>query len=241
MKLTRFFVALFALAAFATSASAQGVASLNWDSCVGPLNKVITAGSTASLYASVTNHSTPNNAYQVFVAMGAGSFGPMRDAWRFDPTGCQGSAFITIDHLAPAAVVKTCPSFQPPIQNLQIKDYSFDPISGKTRAVCANAYPDGNTAGNDPAKRYFLARFLFDHTFSVVGATTPGVDCGGVEQPVCAHFTSASWLSLDGVETEWVKNSEFVTVNDANNDTRCPGATPAKNTSWGSVKAQYKR
>lgn len=241
MKLTRFFVALFAVAAFATTASAQGVASLNWDSCTGPLNKAIAPATTASLYASVVGHSAPHNAYQVFVSMGSGSFGPMRDAWRFDPAGCQGSAFITIDNLAPAAVVKTCPSFQPPIQNLAIKDYSFDPISGKTRAVCANAYPDGDLDGNNAAVRYFLARFLFDHTFSVVGATTPGVDCGGIEQAVCAHFTSASWLSLDGVETEWAKNSEFVTANDAANETRCPGATPAKSASWGSVKAQYKR
>lgn len=242
MKLTRFFVALFAVAAFATSASAQGVASLNWDNCTGPLNKAIAPATTASLYASVIGHSSNHNAYQVWVSLGSGSFGPMRDAWRFDPAGCQGSAFITIDHLAPAAVIKTCPSFQPPIQQLAIKDYSFDPISGKTRAVLANAYPDGDLDGTNPATRYFLARFLFDHTFSVVGATTPGADCGGLEQAVCAHFTSASWLNpADGVETEWAKNSEFVTANDATNETRCPGATPAKSASWGSVKAQYKR
>jgi hypothetical protein len=241
MKVTRFLVALSAVAAFATSASAQGVASLNWDTCAGPIAKAIAPGTVASLYASVTNHSAPHNAYQVFVALGSGSAGPIADAWRFDAAGCQGSSFITIDHIAPAAVIKVCPSFQPPVQSLPVKDYSFDPISGKARAVCSNAYPAGDLDGTNPATRYFLARFLFDHTFSVVGPTTPGADCGGLEKPVCAHFTSASWLNIGGsVETEWAKNSEFVTANDPNNDTRCPGATPAQPTTWGSIKAQYK-
>ena len=241
MKLTRFLVSLFAVATFATSASAAGVSSLNWDNCTGPLDKAVTPGSVVSMYASVLGQDTPHKAYQVFVALGSGSFGPMKDAWRFDAPGCQGSSFITIDHLAPAAVVKTCPSFMPPIQSLQIKDYSFDAVSGKCRAVLANSYPSATNQNITPTTRYFLARFLFDHTFSVVGPTTPGVDCGGVEQPVCAHFTSSSWLTLDGVEIEWAKNSEFVTANDASNATRCPGATPAQTTSWGSIKAQYKR
>ena len=56
-----------------------------------------------------------------------------------------------------------------------------------------------------------------------------------------ACYTSSSWLTLDGVEIEWAKNSEFVTANDASNATRCPGATPAQSASWGSIKAQYKR
>ncbi len=241
MKVTRFLVSLFAVAAFASSASAQGVASLNWDTCIGPLDKAIVPGSAYGLVASVIGHSAPHKAYQVFVALGSGSAGSMRDAWRFDAPGCQGSAFITIDNLSPPLLSKACPSFQPAVQNLPVKDYSYDPVSGKTRAVCANSYPAGDLDGNNPAQRYFLARFLFDHTFSAVGPTTPGETCGGVEQPVCAHFTSSSWLTLDNTEFEWAKNSEFVTASDPNNNTRCPGATPAQSASWGSIKAQYKR
>lgn len=245
MKVTNFLVSLVMLGAVATTASAQGgVASLNWNSCVGPLNRSITPDALNSLYASVSGHSAPHKAYQVFVAFGSGSAGPLRDAWRFDAPGCQGSSFLAIDHLAPAAVVKSCPSFQGPLQSLQIKDYSVDPISGKARGVLANSYPTGSssmtTPTTNPAVRYFLARFLFDHSFSVNGATTPGADCGGLEVGVCAHFTSSAWLDLDGAEFEWAKNSEWVTANDANNDTRCPGATPAQATSWGSIKAQYK-
>lgn len=241
MKVTRFLVSLIMLGAVATTASAQGVASLNWNSCTGPLNRTITPDALNSLYASVIGQSIPHSGYQVFVVLGSGSAGPLRDAWRFDAAGCQGSSFIQIDHLAPAAVVKACPSLQGIAQSLQIKDYSVDAVTGKARAVLANAYPSGIATSN-PAQRYFLARFLFDHSFSVAGATTPGADCGGVEVPVCAHFTSTAWIELaTGVEFEWAKNSEFVTANDPNNDTRCPGATPAANTSWGAIKAQYKR
>ena len=239
MKVTRYFFSLLMLAAVATSASAQGVASLNWNTCVGPLNRTITADGTNGLYASVSGHSAAHKAYQVFVLFGSGSAGPIRDAWRFDAPGCQGSSFLSIDHLAPAAVVKTCPSFQGALQSLQIKDYSVDVVSGRARGVLANSYPAG-IASTTPATRYFLARFLFDHTFSVSGATTPGADCGGLEVPVCALLTSSAWLDLDGLEHEWSKNSEYATANDPNNDSRCPGATPATATSWGSIKAQYK-
>lgn len=243
MKLTRFLFSALLLGAMATTASAQGSVSLNWDSCVGPIDKAVTPGSTASLYGSVLGHSTPHKAYQIWMFFGAGNAGAMRDAWRFDPAGCQGSSFITIDHLAPAAVVKSCPTFQGTLPSIQIKDYSFDPLTGKTRAVIANTYPDGNFVQVNPAQRYFLARFLFDHTFSVVGATTPGVDCGGVETAVCGHiiFNKASWLNMDGVEFPWAWQQEYVTANDPGNSTGCPGATPAAPTTWGAIKHTYKR
>ena len=237
MNVTRFLVSLVLLAAVATAASAQGVAGLHWNSCFGPIDRTITADANNSLYVSVIGHSAAHKAYQVFV--GFGSVSGIRDAWRFDAPGCQGSSFLTIDHLAPAAVAKACPSFQGALQSLQIKDYSYDVVTGKTRGVLANSYPAGIPASN-PAIRYFLARLVFDHTFSVAGPTTPGVDCGGLDVTVCAHFLSTAWLSLDGVETEWAKSPEFVTANDPSAGAGC-FPTPAENTTWGAIKAQYKR
>jgi hypothetical protein len=241
MKVTRFLLSALFLGAMATAASAQGVASLGWDGCTGPINKAVAAGTIADLNATVINHSTPHKAYQVFISLGSGAAGPLRDAWRFDAAGCQGSSLITINHLSPALLSKTCPSFQGTLPSLQIKDYSYDPLTGKARGVLANTYPDGNSVQINPLQRYFLAQFKFDHTFSTVGPSDPGQTCGGVEVPVCAHFTSASWLNFDGIETEWTRGQEFVTANDPNNVTRCPGATPAENKTWGSLKAQYKR
>lgn len=242
MKLTRFLFSALLLGAMATTASAQSV-SLNWNNCTGPIDRTITPDNLNSLYASVIGHNQPHKAYQVWMFFGSGNAGAVRDAWRFDPAGCQGSSFIQIDHLAPAAVVKTCPTFQGALPSIQIKDYSFDPVSGKTRAVIANTYPDGNVTQVNPAVRYFLARFLFDHTFSVAGPTTPGVDCGGLATSVCGHIIAdkASWLTLDGVEIPWAWQQEFVTANDPANSTGCPGATPAAPTTWGAIKHTYKR
>jgi hypothetical protein len=240
MKVTRFLFSVLLLGAMASTASAQS-AYLNWSTCTGPINKAITADANNVLVASVIGQTQPHKAYQVYVALGSGNAGALRDAWRFDPAGCQGSSFITIAHLAPALISKACPSFQGALASIQIKDYSFDAVSGKARAVLANTYPDGNVTQVLPGQRYFLAGFIFDHTFSVIGATTPGADCGGVETPVCAHLTKASWLTLDGVELQYPFASEFVTANDASNSTGCPGATPAAATSWGAVKGTYRR
>src|SRR5262245_61596774 len=199
MKVTRFLLSALFLGAMATSAFAQGAASLNWDTCIGPINKAIPGGGVADLNASVLGHNQPHKAYQVFVGLGSGNAGAIRDAWRFDAAGCQGASLITINHLSPGTLSKACPSFQGALTSIQIKDYSFDALTGKARAVCANTYPDGNTTQVNPAIRYFLAQFHFDHTFSVAGPTDPGNTCGGVEVGVCAHLTSATWLTLAGV------------------------------------------
>jgi len=138
-----------------------------------------------------------------------------------------------------AAQAKTCPSFQGTLASIQIKDYSYDPATGRARAVLANPYPAGNQTQINPAQRYFLAGFLFDHLFSVNGPTTPGADCGGLEVPVCAHLTRYSWLTLDGQEIPWVAGQEYVTSNDPNTIS-CFG-TPAVRTTWGLIKHQYTR
>ncbi len=237
MKVTRFLLSVLFLGAMATTASAQS-AWLNWDSCVGPINKAIAPGTQARMVASVTGQAGAHKAYQVFVSLGSGNAGALRDAWRFDAPGCQGSAFITIEHIPPAALAKACPAFQGANSSIQIKDYSYDGPSGKARAVLANTYPAGQAPN---AARQFLAGFLFDHLYSVNGATTPGADCGGLEVAVCAHLTRASWLDLDGVEYQYPFASEYVTSNDPSNSTGCPGAPPAEAATWGSIKHQYKR
>jgi hypothetical protein len=170
--------------------------------------------------------------------------GPIRDAWRFDPTGCEGSSFFTLNHLAPASVSKTCPSFQGTIQSLQIKDYSFDGTTGKVRITLANAYPNnglGNPSATNPGIRYFLANYHFDLSFATPGPTPPdNSTCGGVEVPTCWGLSSASWLDNNGVETQWAIAAGFITTNDPNNTQGCPGAVPAAPRTWGSVKSQYR-
>jgi hypothetical protein len=236
MKVTRFLVSLLFLGV-ASNAFADGAVSINWDSCTGPINKTIVAGAN-NLYESVLGQSLPHQAYQV--QLGLYSPGGLRDAWRFDPAGCQGSSFITINHLAPAAVVKVCPTFQGTAQSVQVKDYSYDSLTGRARLALYNAYPPSNTTQIVPTQRYFLGQIIFDHSFSVAGATDPGNTCGGLEVPVCIVVTSASWLDPAGAEFPWTVAQGYVTANDPTNSTQCPGPTAARATTWGNLKNQYR-
>jgi hypothetical protein len=232
MKVTRFLASLLFLGFASTSAFAQGVVSVSWDNCAGPINKQIVIGPNV-LNESVIGHSAPHQAYQVILALG--SPGGLRDAWRFDPVGCQTSSGITINHLT-----KACPSFQGAFASVQVKDYSYDALSGKARLSLFNAYPPANNSEVNPLVRYGLGAITFDHSFSVVGPGSPGATCGGLEAPVCIHITSAAWLDPAGAEHPWAVGQEFVTANDVLNSSNCPGATPATPKTWGSLKNQYR-
>lgn len=244
MKVTRFLVSLLFLAAASTSAHAQAV-SLNWDSCTGPIDKSVVPGSTTNaIFASVLGQSITCQAYQFQVTVGGN--GVLRDAWRFDPAGCQGSALLTLDHITSS---KTCPSFQGTLASVQVKDFSFDALTGKAKISLYDAYPNnpspgappaGNPLATNPAQRYFLGRIQMDETYGVVGPSDPGLTCGGLEVGTCFHLTSQTWLDLNGNEIPWAVASEFVTANDPNNSSHCPGATPAQATTWGSLKGQYR-
>jgi len=247
MKVTRFLASLLFLSAASSSAFAAGAVSMSWDGCTGPIDKAIAPGSQASAFVSVLGQSVTSQAYQVQVTVGGN--GPLRDAWRFDPTGCQGSSFLTIDHLAPAAVVKACPTFQGALASVQVKDYSYDTLTGKARISLYDAYPNnaagggaaqGNPAATVPTQRYFLGRFLFDELFGVNGPSDPAVACGGLEIGTCFHLTSQTWLDLQGNEIAWTIAQEYLTSNDPNNGSRCPGATATKSTTWGNLKNQYR-
>jgi len=241
MKLNRIFASMLILAATATASFADGVVSLNWDSCVGPVNKAVAGGAPVDAYVSVIGQTQTAQSYQC-VTWGAQPGGPMRDAWRFDPTGCD-AGFFTLNHLAPAAVTKTCPSFQGAQQSLQIKDYSYDSTTGKVKIVLANAYPNGG-AGNPAATvagtHYFLANYHFDLSFAVAGPGDPPNTCGGVDVPACFALTSATWLDLSGNEIAWTPGQNFITANDPTNAQHCPGIVPAQTRTWGSLKSQYR-
>jgi hypothetical protein len=237
MKVTRFLASLLVLGAAATSAFAEGTVQINWDSCTGPINKAVTPGVVAQSAVSVINQTALASGHQVFILVGQP--GGLRDAWRFDPDGCQGSTLITMDHLPPGTLSKACPAFQGTLQSLQIKDYSYDPVTGKARGVIADAYPSGQVSIN-PAQRYFLAGWKFDQTFGVNGPSDPGQTCGGLEFPTCIHITKASYITFaDGVEHDWIIGGEYITANDAANSSNCPAATPAASTTWGKLKSTY--
>lgn len=247
MKLNRIFASMLILAATASTSFAAGVASISWTSCVGPVNLNTTGGAPVNAYVSVLGQSQTAQAYQCTTI--GGSPGGIQDAWRFDAVGCEGASFFVLNHLATAAVVKSCPSFSGTAPGLQIKKYEYDATTGKVSILLASAYPNpdvnqvpqGNPGAVNPAVRYFLANYNFDLTFATVGPTDPGAGtCGGVGVPVCFALKQASWLTLDGLEIQWALGQDHITSNDPNNSTGCPGAVPAAARTWGSVKNQYR-
>jgi len=233
--------------------AANGVVDMTWGLTCTPIVTDITptAGPTSMIVSALGNDQT-HNAYQVRFLI-ASTTRTIPDAWRFDAAGCQGTSFITINHLPPATASKTCPAFQGANPSIQIKDYSFiqnspDYPSTEVRGVLANTYPAGATSL--PATRYFLAQFIFDHTFSVVGATTPGADCGGFETAMCLALLTGprvggegttSYLRLaDGVEVPFDPGQTWLSTHGATASCDQPGSVPAKDATWGQIKSQYR-
>src|SRR5258708_1309164 len=132
MKLNRLFASMLILAATASVSFSQVAASISWNACTGPVDLAVTGGLPVNAFVSVLGHSQVAQAYQC-VTIGGSASGGLRDAWRFDPTGCEGSSFFTLNHLAPGAVSKTCPSFQGALPSLPLKDLSFVLADGKAR------------------------------------------------------------------------------------------------------------
>jgi hypothetical protein len=259
MKVTRFLLSAVLLLGFAGVSFAQvpeipengGNMNLQWDTCVLPVvqNKNSSAGANVA-YATVTGHALPHQAYAVWLLVGD-SNRELPDSWRFDSAGCNGG-FAGAAHQPPVALAKSCPGFVPAnVQTVTIPAYQLAPAGLGYATTLGNpslsvSYNNGGAGSPNinPAVRYHLAGFTFDHTFSVPGPTNPGVDCGGFERGMCivAIPNKCSWLDLAGVEWEFNNIAAcFLTYNGGTSGGLCPGVIPAEQKSWGSIKSQYKR
>jgi hypothetical protein len=227
----------------APCAQAAGTVSLSWDTCTGPLNRKIQPGSLVSFYVSEIGHSEPHYGYDVRVQLstwcGTDGATPLPDAWRFEDGGCQGPDFLLIEHLTPDGSY-FCYSFQGAVASQQIKQFTYDPLSGKAEIALVNAYPAG-AISTDPTKRYYLARVLFDQTFGAAGPSVPGVACGGLEQPVCLLLRKASWLDGSSTERAFAVANACIGANDlTGSGTGCNLPTAARPATWGAIRSQYR-
>jgi hypothetical protein len=227
---------------------------MGWTACnASPITDLTVTANQASginLVVMVSGQTDPTTAYQCQILYGNASK-TVPDAWRFDAAGCQGSAFVVVNAKSPAALSKTCPSFQDagaPNQALAITDVSFYPsghsyASTLMRISCANSYPAGNVPVG--ATKYFLCDAEFNESFGVVGASDPGNTCGGLEGVMCFNLASASFLPNDGVGTEadfvfhGGATGDWATASTAGPAGGCQG-TPAQTRTWGSIKSQYR-
>ena len=255
MKVTRFLLSAALLLGFAGISYAQvtpvpeagGTMRLSWDSCNALSNKDSFNGAN-TLYASVTNHTTPHQAYQVWLLLGD-SNKQLPDAWRFDAAGCNGGFFQFLAQ-PPVALAKACPGFVPTAtQQFTIPVYQFAPpglgyATTLGNAFLAVSYPTGSN-NITAATRYHLAGFTFDHTFSSNGPTPADLSsCGNFERGMCivAIPDKCTWLDMQGAEWEFNGTpAAWVTYNGGAVGSICPGVIPAEQKTWGSIKAQYNR
>ncbi|MGH7724646.1 MAG: hypothetical protein ACREOU_04390 [Candidatus Eiseniibacteriota bacterium] len=259
-KLLTSLVLLGALGVVHQAHAAIGTVDASWDACAPiVVDKTTTVAGPVGLVISILGHDEFHQGYEVWGILGTAAR-TTPDAWAFDAAGCQTPAGITIDHLSPVALSKTCPSFQGNAASVQIKAYDTGAGSGDLqydpnlrRLVLANAYPAGISTSL-ATQRYFLARFLFDHSFSVPGPGTPGVDCGGYENAICFTMLGGSepgsvatgkwwakvnYLDQAGATRELPVGNRIATFNNAGNPMGC-AAVPAVNKTWGQIKSQYR-
>ena len=241
MRALLFLPTLFLLAVVPPAIAAPQL-SLTWDTCVGPIDKTAVDPGVYTLNASLTGLDVPTKAYQVWISYGDAAL-QVPDAWRFDAFGCQTEANISINNLPSPAISKVCPALQGTVPSLQIKTTDlwppvFNVPTTLMRSLLANAYPEGNPVV-DPSTHWFLAGFRFDHTYSIVGPTVdPNSYCGGFETSICFRVQIASYLTLDDVDHPIDGIGAVVAT--FNGGAGC-GPVPARPSTWGDIKAQYRR
>jgi len=224
----------------AAPARAAGTFDLSWDGCTGPIVKTITPGSVNTVYATLSGQSEGMLGYTIRLAISTNCpcltscNQPTQppDAWRFDAGGCQGSisdSLVFIDRNPEVALSKTCPAFAPnylPTYQVTEVEYEFFP-----RLVLGVAYGSEGVASADPNLRYTLGRFVIDQSFGVTGAGTPGT-CGGLESPICIWRLEGTWFPIAGnAPLAWNAGVSYLRTSDP---------SPARATTWGAIKNQYR-
>jgi hypothetical protein len=220
------------LVASGASQAAVGTVDMTWDGCTGPVDKTTTTPDFYSIFITVIGHDQATRAYDVRVYYGNATQ-EVPDAWRFDADGCETSAGIQQD-----ATSKECPAFgESADSNFVIKFVRFSqPYKTLMEVIFAHSYAPGNAP--NPATRYLLERIRFDLNAAVPGegsATT----CGGFEQPMCFALNFATFLDVNRNEIPFNYSRPSLTVAFNGLAANCPGSSPARASTWGSIKGQY--
>jgi len=230
------------LLATATAASAAGL-NLRWQNCAGD------AGTQNRTFACTNNTGTSVlagsfildadlalvNGDELVVDLASAS-PSLVDWWRFGAVGTCRQLSLSIAAQDGAG----CPDMFSLAASMNIAAYQMGLHGANSaRILCVNAVQAAAITDLAGGQEYGIAKWTINHQKSV-GAGS----CAGCTTPVCISFNSAKITTETiGVQAlltgEAAPGSSFCTWQ-GGAGTNCPGATPTKNTSWGSVKSLYR-
>lgn len=204
--------------------------TLTWDDCGALVVSKDFAG--PGFYAqtiSAEGLTQPLNSYFLGIGMGP----VVVDAWQFYSPGlrgCQGSSRLAVSAAAtgcsavPGAVFTTV-SMGPGITD----PYVYLNVA----ATVSPAFVP------DPAVRYALVHFVYDHTHSVAGPSGTGT-CGGAAVLQCFGISGAGLNSgfTPGVDYVWA--NDMITWQQPDHSGVCPYAVPIRRATWGLIKTLYR-
>lgn len=241
MKLTRFLVTFALLVGVTGVASAQvGSISIWWDVCSSTatpanLNKQFAGPAIYKQVISATGVEEVAQGWELSIKISTPS--PVfPDAWRFESGGCNDQQLAGSTSL----LNTNCRSLQG-ANPLPLFKYDYNnAISGPNRSVIQafNAYDPFDPLA---ANTYVVAQLNYDHALSAPGPNNPAVGCGLADAPVCHHITRHGFLNAANSVVNWPVGNEFVTWNDGQNVSQCPGATPTQASTWGKLKGTYRQ
>ncbi len=242
--LIRPFVNGLALAALvvAPSPAAATTLDLSWDACTPVITNKVPTGSPPDpivLVVRAVGQVDPHTGFEFRIDMeDAGAVLP--DAWRFDLAGCPGEGFISIRTDPTTAA---CPAFQglpATVQTgIRYEPYALPGPLGappfRFALLVSSRYP---VTGAPPAGAIrSLVRVVFNHRFSVLGPSDPGINCGGFERNLCltVHPGSARWFDASGTPVPFDVGQSWLTFRG-----ECY-PVPVAPTTWGTIKGQFRR
>ena len=236
MAIAGFLAASLALAA---TAEAQTV-DFSWDACTPILTDraAPNPGGPVTAFVTLTGQTEAYRGFQATWVVGDPN-DELPDAWRFEVGGCNDGFFVGRP-LPPAELAASCPPFVPgSVAQVIVSDFRFVPDGlgypkSMGRGVLAIVTQEDLLIPN-PNLRYHLARFTFDFSHSAFGPGVPGVSCGGLETPMTLTLVPhrMSYLDAASIEHFWAIGNGVITLNGA--------AVPARPSTWGSIKGQYRR
>jgi hypothetical protein len=229
---------------------------LKWGTCPSPNHTNIDASPDPSgietITISATGLSGAVTAVQVGIMMRSPGSG-LGDAWRFDPSGCEGGERL---HINRATSGMPCP-FLSGDHLLELSAFEYSDVwdeFGRARLTTGRRF---DAVMANPESTYTIAQFEFEH--GNLGSRPD--TCGCLERPVCIYVTQAVYLDGAGNERYFFLGQEYLTWKDPTNASGCPGTyskislsyqgadvdtscvaipTPAHARSWGSIKASYR-